>query len=271
LEAKTTTKRVLSSILAGIPAFGYLLYLTGRTYCTAYYATIGIPSGIVNYGFWDYIYLGARDFNILIPLAFSAIFVGFVLYLTESAQWYYKDHYSPLEYGLPMFYLVWYAATLLFLVVFIWLDPILKTELAYSFVALTSCLTAAGLSILMLFDKTLLARIKEGRIISKFFFGAIVIALVFFPHTSADAWGRFEGMRAKDSYPPVELHAQYPLIDDIQWETTSTNSFRTVDDLRLVFSNQQYLVVESVTDGHSLYVVTIDDILSIKIIDTENK
>lgn len=271
MEAKTTTKRVLSSILAGIPAFGYLLYLTGRTYCTAYYSTIGIPSGIVNYGFWDYIYLGAKDFNILIPLAFSAIFVGFVLYLTESAQWYYKDHYSPLEYVLPMFYLVWYAATLLFLVVFIWLDPTLKTELAYSFVALTACLVVAGLSILMLFDKTLLARIKEGRIISKFFFGAIVIALVFFPHTSADAWGRLEAMKDGDSHPLVELYAPYQVIDGIQWEPTSANSSRTVDDLRLVFSNQQYLVVESVTNSSSLYVVKIDDILSIKVIDTENK
>ena len=76
-------------------------------------------------------------------------------------------------------------------------------------------------------------------------------------------------MKAGDSYPLVELHAPYQVIDDIQWEITSTNSFRTVDDLRLLFSNQRYLVVESVTDRHSLYFVAIDDILSIKIVDSE--
>jgi len=261
--------RALSSILAGIPAFGYLLYFSGRTYSGAYYSTIGIPPGITSFGFWDYIYFGAKDFNILIPLAFAAMFVGFVLYLTESAQWYYKDHYSTFEYGFPMFYLVWYAVVLLFLTATTWLNPTLKTDPPYAFFAVALCLTVSGFSIIMLFDKTLLLRIKEGRIISRLFFGAIVIALILFPHTSADAWGRFEGMMARDSHPLVELHAPYQVIDDIQWETTSTNSFRTVDDLRLVFSNQQYLVVESVTDGYSLYVVPIGDILSIKIVDSE--
>jgi len=78
-------------------------------------------------------------------------------------------------------------------------------------------------------------------------------------------------MKDGDSHPLVELYAPYQVIDGIQWEPTSANSSRTVDDLRLVFSNQQYLVVESVTNSSSLYVVKIDDILSIKVIDTENK
>lgn len=268
MEAKTTANKTLNSILVGIPAFGYLLYFTGRTYSAAYYSTIGVPNGIVNFGFWDYIYFGAKDFNVLIPLAFATMFVGFVLYLTESAQWYYKDHYSLLKYGFPMFYLVWFAAVLLLLVVITWLNPTLKTNPAYVLGALASCLSVSGFSIIMLFDKTLLVRIKEGRIISRLFCGAVVITLIVFPHTAADASGRFEGMMATDSHPLVELHAPCQVIDDIQWETTSTDSFRTVDDLRLVFSNQQYLVVGSVTDRYSLYVVPIDDILSIKIVDS---
>ena len=270
MEAKTTANKALSSILAGIPAFGYLLYFTGTTYSAAYYSTIGIPRGIVNFGFWDYIYLGAKDLNILIPLAFAAMFVGFLLYLTEpNPWWHYRNHHSKLEYGFIIFYLVYFTAVLLLLVVITWVNPTLKTNPAYVFAALGSCLLVSGWSIIMLFDKTLLVRIKEGRIISRLFFGAIVIALILFPHTSADAWGRFEGMMAKDSHPLVELHAPHQVIDDIQWETTSTNSFRTVDDLRLLFSNQQYLVVESVADRHSLYVVPIGDILSIKIVESD--
>ena len=73
----------------------------------------------------------------------------------------------------------------------------------------------------------------------------------------------------KDNHPLVQLYAPYQLIDDIQWEPTSTNSCRTVNDLYLLFSNQQYLVVQSVIDGRSLYVVPIDDILYIKVVDSE--
>ena len=261
--------RVLNGILAGIPAFGYLLYVTGRSYSDAYYSTIGIPNGIVNFDFWDYIYFGARDFKFLISLAFAVMFARFVLYLTESTQEYYDDHYPRLQYGFIIFYFVWYVVTLLVLIAYTWLDPTLKTDLVYSLTAIMLCVATSGFSIMILLDKKLLVRIKDGRVISQVFPWLIALVLIFFPHTFADAWGRFEGMMAKDSQPLVELYAPYQVIDDIEWEPTSNNSCRTVDDLRLLFSNQQYLIVEAVTDGHSLYVVAIDDILSIKIVGSE--
>jgi len=255
--------------LAGIPAFGYLLYFTGRTYSAAYYSTIGIPNGIVDFDFWDYIYFGTENYKFLISLAFAVMFASFVLYLTEPTQWYYDDHYPRPQYALFMSYLVLYAGTLIIFVAYTWLNPTLKTDPVYSLVAILLCVTTSGFLIMILFDKKLLARIKDGRFISQVFPWLVVIVLILFPHTFADAWGRFEGTMAKDKQPLVELYAPYQVIDDIQWEPTSANSFRTVGDLRLLFSNQQYLVVESVTDRNSLYVVAIDDVLSIKIVDSE--
>lgn len=268
MEAKTTNNRVLNGVLSGVTAFGYLLYLTGRSYSAAYYSTIGVPNSIVNFDFWDYIYFGTKDFKFLIPLAFAVMFAGFILYLTESTPSYYDDPYPRFQYGFIMFYLVLYAGMLPIFVAYTWLNPTLRTDPAYSFTAIMLCVVTSGFSLMILFDKKLLVRIKDGRIISQLFPWLIVIVLIFFPHTFADAWGRVEGMMAKDSQPLVELYAPYQVIDGIQWEPTSTNSFRTVDDLRLLFSNQQYLVVEPVTDGNSSYVVPIDDILSIKIVDS---
>jgi len=122
---------------------------------------------------------------------------------------------------------------------------------------------------MILLDKRLLARIKHGRIMSQVFPLFIAIVLIVFPYTFADAWGRFEGVMATGKQPLVELYSPYQVIDDIQWKPTSTNSYRTVGDLRLLFSNQQYLVVESVTDRNGLYVVSVDDILCVKIVGFE--
>jgi len=269
LELKTTNNRVLNGILAGLPAFGYLLYFTGRTYSTAYYFTIGIPDTIVNLDFWDYIYFGTQDYRFLISLAFAAMFARFVLYLTESTPWYYGDHYPRLEYGFIIFYLVWYVLTLLLFVMYMGLTPALTTYPILSGFAILLCVATSGFSLMILFDQKLLARIGDGRIISKIFPCLIVIVLVLFPHTFADAWGRLEGIMAKDSHPLVELYAPYKIIDDIHWEPTTTDSFRTVGDLYLLFSNQQYLAVQSVIDGRSVYIVPIDDILYIKVVDSE--
>lgn len=253
----------------GIPAFGYLLYLTGRSYSAAYYSTIGIPKSIVHFDFWDYIYFGVENYKFLIAVAFAVMFVGFVLYLTEPTQWYYADPYPRFQYGFIIFYFIWYVVSLLIFVAYTRLNPISETNLPYSATAILLCMATSGFSIMILLDKKLLGRIKDGRIMSQVFPWFIVIVLIVFPYTFADAWGRFEGMMAKDKQPIVALYAPYQVIDDIKWKQTSTNSFRTVDDLYLLFSNQQYLVVEPVIDGNSSYVVPIDDILSIKIVDSE--
>jgi len=260
------TKRTLNAILAGVPAFGYLLFLTGRAYSAAYYSTIGIPSTIVNFDFWDYIYFGAKDYRFLISLAFAVMFARFILYLTESTQSYYDEPYPRFQYGLIMFYLVWYAVTFLIFVGYTWLNPTLKTDFAYAATAIMLCFITSVWSLMILFDKKLLVRIKDGRIVSQVFPWLIVIVLIFFPHTFADAWGRADVVMARDSQPLVELYAPYQVIDGIQWEPASTSSCRTVDDLYLLYNDQQYLVVEPVTNSSSLYVVKIDDILSIKIV-----
>lgn len=214
-------------------------------------------------------YFGAEDFRFLISLAFAVMFARFIMYLTESTQHYYDEHYPRLQYGFIIFYLVWYVMTLVIFVAYMWLNPTLKADPVYSAFAILLCVATSGFSIMVLLDRKLLVRIKDGRIISQVFPWLIVIVLILFPYTFADAWGRFAGMVAKDSQPLVELYAQYQIIDDIQWESTNTNSFRTTDDLRLVFSNQQYIVLGPVTDRNSLYVVAIDDILSVKIVGSE--
>ena len=122
---------------------------------------------------------------------------------------------------------------------------------------------------MILFDEKLLARIRDGRVISKIFPCLIAIVLVLFPHTFANAWGRLGGIMAKDGHPLVELYAPYQVVDGIQWEPTTTGSFRTVDDLHLLYSNQQCLAVQSVIDGSSVYIVPIDDILFIKVVASE--
>jgi hypothetical protein len=252
-------------VLAGIPAFGYLLYFTGRVYSAAYQSTIGIPDTIVTFEFWDHMYFGARDFRFLISLAFSVMLARFVLYLTEPPQWYHDDHYPRFQYGLIIFYFVWAVANFVLYITYMWLNPALKTQFAYSVIAILFCFLTSAWSLMILFDRQLLARIRDGRIMSQVFPIFIVIVLVLFPYIFADASGRFEGVRAENKQPLVELYARYPVIDDFRWESTSSNSCRTVGDLRLLFSNQQYLVVESVTDANSLYIVKMDDILSIKI------
>ena len=268
------SRRILGSLLAGIPAFGYLLYFTGRVYSAAYYSTIGIPKDIARFDFWDYLYFGAKDFNILIPLAFSALFIRFVLYLTEPIT--KRDDSqskgsssSRFSLFFWIFYLVLYVLTLIAVVGQAWFSPTFTTSSAYIGIALMACLSVWLFSIILLSERPILARIKKGRVVSQLFIGAVVTALVLLPNTSADAWGRLEGTRAKDNYPFVELYAPYQIIDDIQWELTSNNACRTADDLQLLISNQQYLVVQSDIEGSNLYVVPIDDILYIEVVSPE--
>jgi len=261
--------KALNSILAGIPAFGYLLYFIGRTYSIAYYSTIGIPIGIANLDFWDYLYSGAKGFNLIITVIFTLMFLGFLWYLTESRQIDYQNVYRRRDFIIPFGYLVYYAIVLVFLAAIGWFYPASKINPVYIIGSLMACLVVSGFSILILLDKALVARIKKGRVISRLFLLAVVIGLILFTYTSADSWGRYNGFIATDSLPLVEIYAPYQVIDDIQWEITSTNSFRTVDDLHLVFSNEQYLILESSRGKHNLYVIPTDDILSIKIIHPE--
>lgn len=257
----------LRLILPAITVFGYLLYFTGRTYSEAYYSTIGIPLGILNFDFWDYVYSGAKSLNIILPVIFTAIFVGFFYrYLPE------KQIYFPgvrlRDVICPWLLSVYYAIALVFVGIAGWYSPALKAELPYILISFATCIFFS-LSILVLWDKATVARIKEGRLINWLFSVAIALGLIFFPYTSADSWGRFEGVRASDNHPLVQLYAPNQVIDDIQWEVTSTGSFRTVDGLRLIFSNEQYLILESGMDKCSLYVIPTDDILSIKVIHPE--
>ena len=197
------------------------------------------------------------------------MFVGFLLYLTEPRRTDSAEHYSRAEFAMVFFYFVLFVVVLLGFVIQAWLNPALKTSLGYAASGVLICLLTTSFSVYLLFTRTLSARIKRGKFISQVFFVAIVIALVLFPHISADAWGRSEGIMAKDNYPLVELYAPYQAIDDIQWELTTTNSFWTVDSLYLLYSNQQCLAVQSVVDGSSVYIVPIHDILSIKVVASE--
>ena len=267
IRRKTTNRRVLQGILAGVPALGYLLYLTGRSYSAAYYSTLGVPDLLLNFGFWDHVYFGAEGVMFLIPLAFAAMFVGFVLYLTESSPWYYDDSLPRFQYGFVVTYLVFYTVLFLAFLVYTWLmNPASTSETAYSFVAVAVAGSAAGFSLIVLWDKKMIARIRDGRIMSSLFPWLIAGVLIFFPHTLADAAGKVAGFIAQDSHPLVELYAQQQVVDGISWEPTGTDSCRTVDDLYLLFSNQQYLVVQQASDRTGAYVIPIDGILFMKIV-----
>jgi len=257
----------LRLILPAITVFGYLLYFTGRTYSEAYYSTIGIPSGILNFDFWDYVYSGARGLNIILPVIFTAIFVGFLYRYLPEKQIYFPSARLR-DVICPWFLSVYYAVWLVLFGIAGWYSPAFKAEFPYIFMSLATCILFS-LSIPVLWDKATVARIKEGRFLNWLFSVAIALGLIFFPYTSADSWGRFEGVRASDNHPLVQLYAPNQVIDDIQWEVTSTGSFRTVDGLRLIFSNEQYLILESGMDKCSLYVIPTDDILSIKVIHPE--
>jgi hypothetical protein len=255
--------------LAGIPAFGYLLYFTGRAYSEAYHNTLGIDPDILNFGFWDYVYSGAKGVNVLVPIVFTVIFLLFLnRYLLEPSEGGLTKKYRMWEIGYPVVFSVWYSIGLAVLTLVAWFRPDLKVAPAFIFVSLATCI-AFLVVIVILWDRAAVAWIKERKAFRWLFPIAIVLGLIFLPYTSADSWGRFNAAVVTDNRPFVELEAPYQLIDDIQWEPTNTNSFRTVNHLRLLFSNQQYLVVQSVTDGNSSYVVSIDDILSIKIVDSE--
>ena len=267
IRRKTTDRRVLQGILAGVPALGYLLYLTGRAYSAAYYSTLGVPDLLLNFGFWDHIYFGTEGVRFLIPLAFAAMFVGLVLYLTESSPWYYDDPLPRWQYGLVVIYFVFYAAMLPAFIAYTWLiSPALRSEAAYSFTAVMVAVLAAGWSLMVLWDKKMIAGVRDGRIMSRLFPWLIAVVLIFFPHTLADAAGKVAGFMAQDSHPLVELYAQQQVVDGISWEPTGADSYRTVDDLYLLFSTQQYLIVQQASDRIGSYVIPVDSILFIKIV-----
>jgi magnesium-transporting ATPase (P-type) len=70
-----------SLFFGGLSAFLYLLYLVGRTYYDSYLSSLGVPKGIVNYRLDDYVYFGAQIDRLAIAATFTAILIGFLMFL----------------------------------------------------------------------------------------------------------------------------------------------------------------------------------------------
>lgn len=271
---KTSTRwfRLLVVGGGGLGAFIYLLYFVGRTSFDAYLSILGIPTGVMNYDFTDYAYFGAQIDNLVIALLFTSIVVGLLSYLfpTEASRSIMPHRKGDLILGLG--YLIYFAAALAALAWFILFAPSEVVEPAIFMGILVACMLSVGFSILILYDRALLSRIKAGKIISKLFVAAIAATLICFPYMSATAWGTYKGFVipfAPDRFPVVELHAVYPLIDGITWEVAGNGSFRNAEELRLVLTNDKYLILKATTDPSSVYIVEIEDVLSAKVIGSE--
>jgi hypothetical protein len=269
MDKKTErTIKIAASVGGGLTAFTYLLYFVGRTYSQAYFAALNVPSGIMNYSFVDYAYTGAQWYNLVIVLLFTSVVIGLLLFqfvpsLTNSRE---RVPIGDKIFGFG--YFVYFVLILIFSAVIL-----LFSQLPKAIVALLSVfsLGTACWFLLILSEKKLASYIKRGKVKSRTFIVATVAIIILFPYTCSTTWGTFSGVLELDKnphgYPLIELTSSQQLIDGIKWSNTSDNSsYKTDEQLELITSNYKYIVLKSTSQSSSVYVVKMEDILSMTVI-----
>jgi hypothetical protein len=181
-------QQFVTLIIGSLTGFTYLLYFVGRTYTEAFSMAGGIALDTTKLHPDDYMYAGAHPDTLVITLVFTSIFVGFLWYLFRDDKPRYRR--GDLVIGLSFF--LYYGFMLAAVTMWVLFDPTQAVKPPMILGMLASSMAASGCSLLILFDRGLAARIKGGKVISKFFFAAIVITLVCFPYIASMSWGAFK-------------------------------------------------------------------------------
>jgi len=259
--------KIVAAVGAGITTFVYLLYFVGRTYSQSYFATLNIPNGIIDSSFADYAFIGAQWHNLIIVLLFTAVVIGLFLFqfvpnMTNSRQ---RVSTGDKVFGLG--YFVYFAVVIIFSAVVLSFSQLSKFVIAFLFIF---PLGSAVWFLLVLSDKKLASYIKRGKVRSNIFIAATVAIIILFPYTCSTGWGTFSGIFEFDKnphgYPLVELTSDRILIDDIKWNKSSDNfSYKTDESLLLVISNDKFIALKSNSKPNNMYIVKIEDILSMSV------
>lgn len=259
-------RRVLYMSISGISGLLYIMYYVGRAYYEGYFAALGIPKDFMSYQIYDYIYFGAQIDTILITVVFTAILLKLL------TTWFYVSVQSrPYSKNAVIFinvYLVIYAVILLCCVFLQIFRPELIIQKPLIMGILMTCIILLTLLVMVLyFDEDSFSHIRNTKTLRGIFIATAIITLLFSPYMSGKAWGvlRGETIRIND-FPQVELYTNKILDDSIQWASADNITFRSDQKLYLVMKTSEYEFIKSTDNTSSVYVFSVSDILSTKIL-----
>lgn len=260
-------------IVTVIPVFVYFLFFVGHTYSEAYLKRLGIPVSLINYDFLDYVYFGAHIDNLLITLAFTFAFFLLISYLQRSVST--GETYQRVALIISMFYLVWYTIALATTAIVTIFNPHVIIHPAMTMAVIISGMISLGFAILIFTEKGLIQRIKRGKYLSPLFLSAVILTLICFPYMFTSAWGTFKasGFPYRDlnlsSNTLIEMTTDYPLIEEIRWESKDNNSYVNADRLFLVLKNEEHLFVKTNLRELETYIIRSEELISYKVIPIE--
>ncbi len=260
--------KIVAAVGGGLTTFMCLLYFVGRIYSQAYFAALNIPSSIINYSFADYAFTGAKWHNLIIVLLFTSVVIGFLLFLFAPRMTNSRKKVPTVDKVIGPCYYVLFTIALVYSAVVLSFSEANKFVVAFLFFF---PLAAAGWFLLVLSERKLASYIKRGRVRSKIFIASTVAMIILFPYMCSTGWGTFSGILELDKhpygYPLVELTSNQRLIDDIRWRNTSGNSsYKTDEQLALVLSNDKYIILKSTIEPSNVYIVKIEDLLSMTVL-----
>jgi len=258
--------RTIGPYLGVITVFLYLLYVVGRTYISSYLNQLGIPAETMNFDVDDYLYYGLRQGTIILTLLFTFIFAGFIRYIIFQPDDAEKTKIEKLKWADIIASYEIYILFIFFTVLFIFAFFIVSgsdTPLhpALIFLALMVCVFFIIWCFFFLFDSRVITWIKTRKTASILFVIAFSIQLIFLPIVGSRAWGAFRADYVHTQFPKIQIESLSQL-NDIQWVSSSNQTFISNEDLYWVIGDGERLILKSNSD--SFYFINQKDILSIK-------
>ncbi len=229
------TLRIVGLITSGIGVVSAILYYVGRRYVDAYYDTLGVPYRLLGLGTPDYIYEGTQIGQILIVIALSAFTIGFLrlLFMPPKIEQTKKSREKALRRLLNVlkskpkrvalfgfFYFIYYIVLWIAFGLMKVFGFLTEPAEAVAIVGMILLILAAGIGLLVMYDKTTLEFIYSGQLRKRVFIGLTISMIVFLPYFGANAWGTYKGVL--DTQPghiglvfdSVELNAEKPINDN---------------------------------------------------------
>lgn len=257
------------TFLSAIPVFVYFLFFVGRVYSEAYLRQLGIPFGLVNYDFIDYVYFGAHMDTLFIALTFTSILMGLVWYVSLATL--AEEKYRKADLILSMVFLPYWVVGLTVVALITIFNPDIILEPAMILFVMLTSIASAGFILLLLTDKGLIGRIKRGKHLSRLFMFAVILTLICFPYMFSSVWASFKAyvFPYKDiglsSETLIEMTVNYPLVEDINWEAIEGGLYNNVDRLYLVLSHKGNLFVKTDLRDMKTYIIKSEDLVSYQV------
>jgi len=269
----------LSSYVGAIPFFIYLIYLVGRTYITTYLSQLGVPNIILSTN--EFISHGTKIDTLGIAFVFSLLLVGLIRYIRykpegndepkasrineakrKGPKWLAKlkefNKKTP-PYIVTLYY-IWAA------VLFIY------SSISFAFsnapyhpamlmMIIMPLIVLIGFNIFfLLWGYSYIAWCRARRRMSAVLTITLILQLAFFPSVGSMAWGAFRGYLDCNNLKTINIIAERPIIDSVEWNPNLQGDF-TSDNLSLIYINSEYLIVKS--KANNINILEKKDILSI--------